>query len=295
MEAKKTQLSKLVDMENFQSVVDEIKTIVFMIFPEFGFGPVNRVFGDGAKLFRGEYPGYRKCNTQYHDFKHTTDALLAMTRLIHGATLQRESFSQKNITLGLISTLFHDTGYIQTVDDDSGTGGKYTLVHVQRSIEFMDKYFKKNNFPREDFENCRDMLECTGLSIDISKIQFKSREIELLGKMLGTADLLGQMSDNAYLKKLTFLFNEFKEGNVVGYPSELDLLKETPAFYDKTKNRFATELGGVNRYMIYHFKKRWNIDRDLYAEAVEMNMNSLEFILANHEEEYRDYLISCSG
>ena len=61
MEAKKTQLSKLVGMENPQSVLDEIKTNVFMIFPEFDFGPVNRVFGDEAKLFRGEYPGC--CNT----------------------------------------------------------------------------------------------------------------------------------------------------------------------------------------------------------------------------------------
>lgn len=290
MEADKIQISQLINTENPQSVLNEVKTIVLMIFPEFNFEPVKRVFEDVVKLFRGEYPGYRKCNTEYHDLKHATDATLAMIRLIHGATLQGEAFGQKNITLGLISTLLHDAGYIQTLDDDSGTGAKYTLVHIQRSIEFMDKYFRGKNFSRGDFENCCDILECTGLNTKINEIKFKSREIELLGKMLGTADLLGQMSDRTYLEKLLFLFYEFREGNVTGYTSELDLLKKTPKFYDITKNRFASELGSVNRYLIYHFKKRWNIDRDLYEDAIEKSRNYLESILKNHEKEYRKHL-----
>jgi len=290
MEADKVQISQLIDMENPQVVLDEVRAIVFMIFPEFDFAPASCVFEDVARLFRGEYPGYRKCNTEYHDFKHATDATLAMIRLIHGATLQGEAFSQKNITLGLISTLLHDTGYIQALDDDSGTGAKYTLVHIQRSIEFMDKYFKGKNFSRGDFQNCCDILKCTGLNTKIGEIQFKSREIELLGKMLGTADLLGQMSDRIYLEKLLFLFYEFREGNVTGYTSELGLLKKTLGFYDITKSRFASELGSVNRYLIYHFKKRWNIDRDLYEEAIERSRNYLGYILANHEKEYRERL-----
>lgn len=290
MEVKRSQISKLIDTENPQAVLDEVKTIVFMIFSEFDFEPVNRVFRDVVKLFRGKYPGYQKCNTVYHDLKHATDAMLAMARLIHGAILQGETLGPKNISLGLISSLLHDIGYIQTLDDDSGTGAKYTLVHTQRSIKFMDKYFTEKSFSREDFESCRAILYCTDLDTKINEVRFKSREIELLGKMLGTADLLGQMADRVYLERLLFLFYEFREGNVAGYTSELDLLKKTLGFYGMAKKRLAREFDSVNEYMIYHFKERWNMNKDLYKEAIEKNKKYLKYVLANHEKEYRDYL-----
>ena len=76
------------------------------------------------------------------------------------------------------------------------------------------------------------MLECTGLDTNLTEITFESKEIELLGKMLGTADLLGQMADRIYIEKLLFLFREYQEGNIVGYNNELDLLKNTANFYD---------------------------------------------------------------
>lgn len=290
MKNDKIQLSKLVDMENPRGVLDEVKTIVFMLFGEFDFEPLSRVFRDVVKLFRGEYPGYQRCNTEYHDLRHTTDTMLAMIRLIHGVVLHEETLCQKHIALGIVGALFHDTGYIHTQDDISGTGAKYTLVHVQRSIEFMDKYFRKKNLPREDFKSCRDILKCTSLNIKINEIQFKSREIELLGKMLGTADILGQMADRTYLEKLLFLFYEFQEGNVEGCTQELDILKKTASFYDTTKKRLVCELGGVNKYMIYHFKERWKIDGDLYEDAIEKNINYLKYILATYKKKYREYL-----
>lgn len=289
MEASKIQLSKFVDMKNPQKVLEEVKKIVLMIFPQFDFGQVDQVFHDVIKLFRGEYPGYKGCNTEYHDSKHTTDALMAMIRLIHGGVLRGETFSQKNVNMGLITTFLHDAGYIETLDE-SGTGAKFTLVHIQRSIEFLHRYFKGENFSREDFKNCSDMLRCTGLNVKIHEIKFSSRETELLGKMLGTADLLGQMADRTYLEKLLFLFYEFREGHVGTYTSELDMLKKTLSFYDITKERLATELGGVNKYMIFHFKKRWNIDMDLYKETMKRNRDYLKYIVENHEKKYRNYL-----
>jgi hypothetical protein len=42
--------------------------------------------------------------------------------------------------------------------------------------------------------------------------------------------------------------------------------------------------------MRYHFKVRWNLDRDLYMEAIENNIHYLKLILENHEKDYRDYL-----
>lgn len=280
----------MVNMRDPQSLLDEVEAIVLMMFPEFDFETLNRVFKDIMRLFRGEYQGYRKCNTEYHDLNHTTNALLVMTRLTHGAFLIGEGLTGEDVNLGLICALMHDTGYIQTLDDNVGTGAKYTSIDTKRSIVFMEKYIADNRLSKADFKNYSDILKFTGLHTNVKEIEFETREIELLGKMLGTADLLGQMADRIYLEKLLFLFYEFKEGGVMGYDNELDLLKKTIDFYTMTKKRFAIELGGVNEYMRYHFKARWNVDRDLYMEAVEKNISYLQYVLKNHEKDYRDHL-----
>ena len=290
MKSEATQMACLVNMEEPQSVLEEVKAIVSMMMPDFDFEPVNHAFSDVVNLFHGQYPGYRKCNTEYHDLKHTTDALLAMTRLIHGAMVNEQVFSQKDIELGLISALLHDTGYIQTIDEDVGTGAKFTLIHIGRSILFMEKYLSENGYSREDIECCRATLECTGLNVKISEINFGSSEIEMLGKMLGTADLLGQIADRIYLEKLPFLYHEFKEGDVPDFESELDMLKETPEFYDRTIERFERELGGVNRYMRDHFRVRWGIDEDLYMTSMENKIKYLKYVFKDHEDDYREYL-----
>ncbi len=289
MDIDKIQLSQFVNMEDPQSVLDEVRTIALMIFPDFQFDPVKAVFKDVVDLFQGKYPGYRECNTVYHDLKHTTDSLLAEIRLIHGAALQGESFSRESVTLGLIATLFHDAGYIQAQEDISGTGAKYTLTHIERSIEFLDQYFVKNGYPRQDIKDCSDMLNCTGLNSVIDQIPFRSKEIELIGKMLGSSDLLGQMADRTYLEKLLFLYYEFREGNIGEYKDEFDLLEKTLGFHNFTTKRLAHDLGNVSQYMIHHFKERWNLEADMYAITIDRNMNYLKLILEKHGEKYRYY------
>ena len=290
MGKREIQLSQMLDMEDPQKILVEVREIVLMMCPEFAFGTVENVYNDIVHLFRGEYPGYRKCTTEYHDLNHTTDVFLVMARLMHGASVCGEKLTKGYINLGLICALMHDTGYIQTVDDKVGTGAKYTLIDTKRSIAFMQKYMAHKESSKEDFRNYSDILKCASLDTKIKKTQFESREIELLGKMLGTADLLGQMADRTYLEKLLFLFYEFREGGILGYDNELDLLRKTVGFYAKARKRLAGELDGVNEFMRSHFKARWNVDRDLYMEAVENNMNYLKFIMENHEKDYRNYL-----
>lgn len=120
--------------------------------------------------------------------------------------------------------------------------------------------------------------------------QFIDMENEMLGKILGTADLLGQMSDRTYLEKLPFLYHEFKEGKVGDYKSELDLIEKTPDFFQMTINRFEDEFSGVNKYMQDHFKVRWNIDEDLYMTTLEETIQYIKYILADHRNNYREYL-----
>jgi hypothetical protein len=280
----------LLSMGDPQKVSEEVQKIVHLTYPALIFDPVKDVFEDVIKLFRGEYPGYRACNTWYHNLKHTTDCMLAMARLMHGGFVQKTVMEEREVVLGLIAALLHDIGYIQTTEDDVGTGAKYTLVHVERSIDFMNVYFAQHGYSSEDFLFCSSCLKCTGLEVKIGELEFISRNHKTLGQMLGTADLLGQMADRTYLERLPFLYHEFKEGGVPGFADELDLLQKTPAFWEFTQKRFASELGGVNRFMRDHFRVRWGINRNLDWETVERNIAYLKFILVNHGDDYQRYL-----
>ena len=90
------------------------------------------------------------------------------------------------------------------------------------------------------------MILCTDLSADISAIDFSSDAIGLLGKMLGTVDLLAQMADRTYLEKLLFLYHEFSEARVGDYKDEIDLLRKTVIFYDFIDRRLKNG-SGINR------------------------------------------------
>jgi hypothetical protein len=266
--------------DNPQDVTAEVKKIILSAFPAFDFTQFEQVFSDILKLFNGSYPGYRRCNTSYHDLTHTMDCLLVTAKLIYGASHNGIIFSKGGVTLGLISALMHDTGYIQATDDYRGTGAQYTVCHIERSIEFMKEYFQDHGFPAEDGQACSNILKCTGLDVKIAGIKFQTREQEIMGKILGTADLIGQMADENYVEKLPFLYREFKEGGVSGYQDELDLFSKTPAFWEMVKERFVSDLGNVDLYLRDYFRVLRGINQDLYRLAIERNIERLKAHLA---------------
>src|SRR5260370_857527 len=88
----------------------------------------------------------------------------------------------------------------------------------------------------------------------------------VLGCMVGTADLIGQMSDRLYLEKCReFLYKEFVLGSIardtladgreiVRYASPDDLIIKTPGFYEYVaRARIDLKLGGVDRFASAHF------------------------------------------
>jgi hypothetical protein len=283
------QLTDLVNMDNHDEILKEVKIILKSMNPQFDFSHIDKGFAFTHTLFNGRYPGYRECNTAYHDLFHTNEIMLAMTRLIHGAVIEGLHFSEKHMNLGVICALMHDTGYIQTVDDTEGTGAKYTMSHIQRSIDFMNRIYAQDPYFCDQSKNFSDILFCTGLNTKVSEINFSSPQTRLLGQMLGTADLVGQMADRHYLEKLLHLYPEFVEGKVPGFDSEYDLLKKTAGFYEITKKRFANELGGVSRYSISHFRVRWGKGEDLYGEQIERNIAYLGWVINSYPDNYRKF------
>ena len=287
---RKIILDDIVDLGSPDCVLDEVRVIINKSFPKIDFDHVDMAHADIIKLFTGEYPGYKECSTGYHDLRHTLDVFLAMARIIHGASLQGEVFDDRDVMLALVSALMHDTGYIQKDDDEEGTGGKYTLTHVKRSVEFMKRYFADNGFSDEDTLKAEHMIETTSLAADFEKIPYVSKKISVLAKMLFASDLLGQMADRTYLEKLHLLYYEFIEGDITEFSDEEALLRETEKFSEVMLVRIMGEVESVSGYLQSHFKARCNINRDLYMESIESNMNFLKEILADSGGDYRSKL-----
>lgn len=290
MSQKSTGLSGLINMNDHREVLDEVRTILRLIKPRFDFSRLDRAHSIVTDLFAGLYPGYRGCNTQYHDLPHTVEIMLAMARLIHGAIVEGAKLTEKHVNLGVISALMHDTGYIQTLDDTEGTGAKYTLTHIERSVNFTSLIYAGDPYFGGELFNFRDILFCTGLDFRIARINFSTPQVKLLGQLLGTADLLGQMARRNYPDKLVHLYREFVEGRVAGFKSEFDLLDKTKQFQEETRERFENELGKAYRYSIAHFRARWGIDRDLYREEIDKNLAHIRWALDSHPTDFTKYL-----
>jgi hypothetical protein len=284
------QLCNLLPMDSPQDVLDEAIVILDLISPDFDTAPVTSAFNMAINLYGGKYPGYRACNTEYHDLHHTIDTFLAMVRLIHGAVLDGETFTNRHITLGLITALLHDAGYIQEKHDMDGTGSKHTANHVQRSMDFLERHGSELGLSYEEITEGRDIILCTDLAVDISTIVFTSDKVELLGKMLGSADILAQMADRIYLEKLLFLYYEFKEAGLGDYESDVDLLQKTLAFYDFIAQRLKTTLNATDRFVSSHFASRWGTHTNLYHIAIENQRNYLKQVLEIQDSDPRDHL-----
>ena len=284
------QLSKLVSLDSPQAILEEVLAIVDLIAPGFDTTPLTATFSKACSLYEGTFPGYRACNTEYHDFNHVCGVFLATARLLHGACLENNSFSGRQIVLALISALLHDSGYIQESHDTEGTGSKYTANHVQRSMDFLSCHGNTFGLSQKDIIDSNAIMLCTDLSVDISTVEFSFEKIELLGKILGSADLLAQMADRTYLEKLLFLYHEFKEAGFGDYKSELDLLSKATGFYETISQRLEMTLDATNRFMLSHFVSRWEIKADLYHESIVRQMNYLKQVLRNQNIDPRNHL-----
>jgi hypothetical protein len=272
-----------------EEIYEEIIYTISLITDDFNPRLFKSAFNDTVKVFSGKYKGYRESNTSYHDIDHTLSVTLTAARLMHGC-MDEITLSPKDILTGLISALFHDIGLIQTSDDTEGTGAKYTVGHEQRSIAFMEAYLTKKRAAKKMIADSTKIIESTILSISPKDLTFRNDEIYMLGKIIGSADLLGQVADRDYFKKLFSLYLEFEEAGVPGYDSELDLIKKTEGFYTNVvKKRLVDDLDNVAKLMFNHLKKRWGVKKDLYQESITENIVDIKKFLAKIESGTQSY------
>ena len=271
----------------------EVNQIFRELYPRASTVQIDRAFSDLTALYRGERPGYHACDTAYHDVQHVLDVTLAMARLVDGYERGRigmESFDAPMFRLGVITALFHDCGYIRTLDDTQHkNGGELTLTHVSRGARFLWDYLPRIGMG-EAAEIAAALIQFTGYEIPVSEIKVPSLAYKLLGSLLGSADIIAQMSDRCYLEKCRDrLYPEFLAGGItrrrlpngreeVLYESGEDLVRKTPRFFVGASQRLDTDLGGSHKYAQDHFG-----GQNLYLEELTKNIDFAQTIKAESD------------
>jgi hypothetical protein len=247
---------------------------------------LNRAFDDMVRLYRGEFPGYAKCDTGYHDLQHVLDVTLAMARLLDGYERSRgedtRHIPERLFELGVICALYHDIGYIRRLGDNKHrNGAEYTRIHVSRGARFLKSYMPIIGMA-EYAEIAGQIVHFTGYERPVSSIRVPDPIFKLLGSLLGSADIIAQMSDRCYLEKCRDrLYPEFVAGGIarqrtadgeeVVFESAEDLLRKTPRFYQNAAQRLDVDLGGAYRFAQTHFG-----GQNLYMEALRQNIRFVE-------------------
>lgn len=284
-------VSNTVDISDPAAVAGAVRQILGNCYRDADLAPLSVVFRDFHRLYSGRYPGYRACDVRYHNAQHVLDVTLAMARLLDGyaRSLPRQERLEPDMAMvGIAAALFHDSGYIRrTHDSRNRNGAAYTRVHVTRGIRFISTYLPEVGL-QHMVGPCTRILRFTGHEVDPTDLPVANAQEHLLGKLLGTADLIAQMADADYARKCRdYLYEEFTAGGMAGvaadgvgarirYNTPEQLLQQTPQFMRTAiAERLDGHFNGVHRYAAEHFD-----GRHLYMDAIAENCRSLEADLA---------------
>jgi len=283
-------VSNRIDTTDPASVEGEVRRMYADLYPRAQTSTLARAFDDCTRMYHGAHPAYRACDTAYHDLQHTLDVSLAMARLMDGyqrSARRAEPIGERIFAFGIVAALFHDIGYLRRRNDTRHqNGAEYTLRHVSRGGRFLQRYLA--DIGMEDLATVgAELIHFTGYEMPVSAIQVPSPLFRRIGNMLGTADIIAQMSDRCYLEKCRDrLYPEFVAGGLASrggaepapgaqFSSPEDLLNKTPAFYLTAERRLGDLLGGAFDYARTHFG-----GRNLYLDAVLKNVRHARRVAA---------------
>lgn len=248
---------------------------------------IETAFDDLVRMYNGGHRDYHACDTEYHDLQHVLDVTLAMARLMDGFALSRINGSPplpaRLFADGIIAALFHDIGYLRSKQDRRHRyGSEYTLTHVSRGARFVGNYLEANGLA----ENARDtaqLLHFTGYERPVATIRVSDPLVRQVGTLLGSADIVAQMSDRCYLEKCRDrLYPEFVLGGIarktledgsvqVVFSSGDDLVRKTPAFFANAMRRLDHQLDSAYCFATHHFE-----GQNLYLDEMQKNIRYAE-------------------
>ncbi|MTJ52113.1 metal-dependent phosphohydrolase [Anabaena sp. UHCC 0253] len=196
----------------------------------------------------------------YHNVEHSVLVTLVGQEILRGKHIREGGVSCEDWLHCIISLLCHDIGYVKGVcRQDQETEGLYatgqdggmislpfgasdaslTPYHVDRAKQFIDERF--GGHPLIDAEVIKSNIELTRFPVPTVDDHHDSQNF---AGLVRAADLIGQLSDPRYLKKITSLFYEFEETGVtkvLGYKNPGDLRKNYAKFYWNSVYPYITD------------------------------------------------------
>ncbi len=198
----------------------------------------------------------------YHNVEHTILVTLVGQEILRGRHLRGGGVSCEDWLNFSISLLCHDIGYVKGVcPNDSveknmfetGVEGKMIMLspgssgagltpyHVDRAKLFIESRFSdKNMLDKTERWNGKQIIDAEVIKRNIELTRFPvpadedHTSTESFPGLLRAADLIGQLSDPHYMRKINALFFEFEEmgaNQVLGYKNPDDLRRNYPRFY----------------------------------------------------------------
>ena len=252
-------------------------------FPGQDSGKIKNLVAEIENLYGGRIHPYQASDMAYHDFEHTLQVTLCWSRMFHSLKAHRSELSlvYADFLLGIAACLLHDTGYLKELDDPSGTGAKYVLIHEHRSCQIARRFLLGLNWAERAISVVQRLIASTGPRAVIDGIPFPGPTEKTLAQMLATADFLAQMAYPSYLDKLPSLFKEFEEFDRLRglsqterpFPNLDSLVSSTPMFwYQFVLPRLKIDYAGVFRLLNNPYPDGPNI----YLEQAERNIDALK-------------------
>ena len=242
-------------------------------------------------MFRGELPGYKGCDTVYHDIQHTLDMTLAMARLI--ASYERDArrtnaLGPDRAEVGVVTSRCSTTPATSAQTDDQ-TSSQRRGVHddarlAQRALPrraICRRIGMADWVPVATQDRAFHRLRECSSTRSISTTQRDRR----LGQMLGTADLIAQMADRCYLEKCRDRLypgvrarrhrhaerrRHGRDSRCNTAPASICCARRRTSSRKCARKRLDGEFGGAYRYLEALFN-----GRNPYMEAIERNLEYL--------------------
>jgi hypothetical protein len=190
------------------------------------------------------------CDALYHNVEHTMLVALVGQDILRGKHIREGGVSPEDWLHYIISLLSHDIGYVKGVcrqDQEAvglyatgidggmvsvpigATSASLTPYHVDRGKLVIDERFGGHKLI--DAEQIKRNIELTRFPVPAGETHQDRHNYSGLAR---AADLIGQLSDPNYLRKISALFYEFEEvgtNKILGYKSPGDLRLNYAKFY----------------------------------------------------------------
>jgi hypothetical protein len=189
-----------------------------------------------------------QCDCPYHDLQHTMLVTDAGQTILEGRLNSQGDVSARDWLHAVVALLFHDIGYVRGllrgdrsgdyVGDENGarvtppigaTDAYLMPYHVSRGILFVEERFAAH--PLIDVKTIASYIEMTRFPVPADPFYQK---VDTFAALVRAADLIGQMGDPLYPRKLSRLYTEFVEtgeATRLGYENAEELRAGYPEFF----------------------------------------------------------------